>query len=120
MNIDYASIGKRIKIARKKKYLTQERLAEMADISIPYLSNIENANTSVGLNVLLSLANALNVSMDELCCDNLNSAENVYISSISDSLKDCSNYELKIAENVVKELVASLRECKKMIVTDEN
>lgn len=47
MDIDYISIGKRIKIARKKQHLTQEQLAEMADISIPYLGNMENANTSV-------------------------------------------------------------------------
>ena len=112
MDIDYISIGKRIKAARKKQHLTQEKLAEIADISIPYLSNIENANTSVGLNVLLSLANALNVSLDELCCDNLISSENVYKNSISELVKDCSNYELKIIENVVRELIASLRECK--------
>lgn len=120
MNIDYNAIGKRIKNARKKQHLTQERLAEMADISIPYLSNIENANTRVGLNVLLSIANALNVSMDELCCDNLNSAENIYISSISDSLKNCSNYELRVAENVLKELISSLKECKHIIENENN
>lgn len=111
MNIDYISIGKRIKIARKKQHLTQEQLAEMADISIPYLSNIENANTSVGLNVLFSIANALHVSLDELCCDNLISSENVYKNSIADLIKDCSNYELRIIENVIHELISSLREC---------
>ncbi len=110
MNIDYKSIGKRIKAARKKQKLTQEKLSEMADISIPYLSNIENANTCVGLNVLLSIANALGVSMDELCCDNLNFSSNIYISSISETLKNCSVFELKIVENVVKELISSLRE----------
>lgn len=115
MNVDYISIGKRIKAARKKRNLTQEKLAELADISIPYLSNIENANTSVGLNVLLSIANALHVSMDELCCDNLVSSENVYKSSITDLLNGCSGYELRIAENVIKELISSLKECKHMI-----
>ena len=64
---------------------------------------------------MLSLANAISVSMDELCCDNLNSAENVYINSISDVLKDCSNYELRIIENVLKELISSLKECKNML-----
>lgn len=111
MTIDYISIGKRIKTARKEKHLTQEKLAEIADISIPYLSNIENANTSVGLNVLLSIANALDVSLDELCCDNLTSSKKIYKNSIADLLQDCSNYELRIIENVIAELISSLREC---------
>ena len=118
MDIDYYSIGKRIKAARKKQHLTQEKLAEIADISIPYLSNIENANTCVGLNVLLSLANALNVSLDELCCDNIVSSKNVYNNSISELINGCSNYELKIIENVIRELITSLRECKDISKTN--
>ncbi len=111
MTIDYAAIGKRIKTVRQKRHLTQEKLAEIADISIPYLSNIENANTSVGLNVLMSIANALGVSLDELCCDNLTSSKKIYKNSIADLLQDCSSYELRIIENVISELISSLREC---------
>ena len=111
MEIDYVSIGKRIKAARKRKQLTQEKLAELADISIPYLSNIENANTSVGLNVLMSLANVLDVSLDELCCDNLVSTGRIYSNAIAEITNDCSMYELRVAENMLRELIRSLREC---------
>ena len=42
MELDYKAIGKRIKIARIKADLTQERLAERIGISPTHLSNIEN------------------------------------------------------------------------------
>ena len=32
-NIDYKELGKRIRAERRKQYLTQEKLAEMANIS---------------------------------------------------------------------------------------
>ena len=35
-------LGKRIKELRQKRRYTQEKLAEMANIEIPSLSNIEN------------------------------------------------------------------------------
>lgn len=38
MELDYKAIGKRIKIARIKADLTQERLAELIDISPTHLS----------------------------------------------------------------------------------
>ena len=39
-------LGKRIKEIRKRRGFTQEKLAELAGIEIPSLSNIENLNNS--------------------------------------------------------------------------
>ncbi len=57
MELDYKAIGKRIKIARIKADLTQERLAELIDISPTHLSNIETGTTRVSLNTIISIAN---------------------------------------------------------------
>lgn len=70
MELDYKAIGKRIKIARIKADLTQERLAELIDISPTHLSNIETGTTRVSLNTIISIANALSVTGDDLLCDN--------------------------------------------------
>ena len=43
MQIDYISLGSRIKEVRKNQDLTQEQLAELADLSTTHISNIENA-----------------------------------------------------------------------------
>lgn len=59
MELDYKAIGKRIKIARIQAELSQEALAEKADLSPTHMSNIENANTKLSLPMLISIANAL-------------------------------------------------------------
>ena len=71
MELDYKAIGKRIKIARIKSDLTQERLAEMVEISPTHMSNIETGTTRVSLSAIVSLANALSVTVDDLLCDNV-------------------------------------------------
>ena len=45
MTIDYKALGAKIKEYRKKENITQEQLAEMADISLSHMSNIETASS---------------------------------------------------------------------------
>ena len=56
MELDYKAIGKRIKIARIKDDLTQEKLSEMVGVSPTHLSNIETGTTRVSLNAIISIA----------------------------------------------------------------
>lgn len=51
---------------RVERNLTQEKLAERATISLDYLGKIEVGINRPGLVTLLKLANALDVSMEEL------------------------------------------------------
>ena len=71
MELDYRAIGKRIKIARIKADLTQEALAEKASLSTTHMSNIETGNSKLSLPTIVSLANALSVSVDEFLCDSV-------------------------------------------------
>jgi transcriptional regulator with XRE-family HTH domain len=59
-------LGKRIKELRKKQNLTQEKLAELANIEIPSLSNIENGKNYPNYETLEKISNALNVRAFEL------------------------------------------------------
>lgn len=59
-------LGKRIKELRQKQKYTQEKLAELAGIEIPSLSNIENGKNYPSNETLEKLANALNVQPFEL------------------------------------------------------
>ena len=38
-NVDYAAIGQRIKNSRNQKGMTQEELAEAANLSVTYISS---------------------------------------------------------------------------------
>jgi len=53
MELDYKAIGKRIKIARIKKNLTQEAIADKIGITPQHVSNIETGNASVSLTTLV-------------------------------------------------------------------
>lgn len=66
MNIDYISIGLRIRELRKQKYWTQEKLAEKAEIAPDYLCRIELGKKHPSLKTILLIANALNTTVDDL------------------------------------------------------
>lgn len=59
MVVDYGIIGQRIRMMRKTKGLTQEKLAEKLDVSIVYVSQIENARTKLNLEMLINIATVL-------------------------------------------------------------
>lgn len=66
MNVDYFKIGERIRKMRRAHDISQEVLAEMVDVSTTHMSHIETGNTKMSLEVLVDIANALNVSIDYL------------------------------------------------------
>jgi transcriptional regulator with XRE-family HTH domain len=60
-------LGARIKALRKSRRLSQERLAEKADIAPKYLSRLEVGQQSPSIETLASLAEALDVELWEIC-----------------------------------------------------
>ena len=56
MEIDYKAIGQRIKIARIKKGITQEAVADLIDITPAHMSNVETGKTKVSLPTLIAIA----------------------------------------------------------------
>ena len=59
-------LGKKIKELRKNRGLTQEKLAELAGIEIPSLSNIENGKNYPNHETLEKIALALQIKPYEL------------------------------------------------------
>ena len=70
-----------IRNLRAKYHFTQERLAENAEISLPYLSYIEHCKTWVSDKTLMKLAKALHVEpsqlLDEINSDSKQTSENL-------------------------------------------
>ena len=59
-------LGKNIRELRKKVGWTQEKLAEKANISVPFMTQIELARKTPSLEVIESIAKALGVSYEQL------------------------------------------------------
>lgn len=109
MELDYKASGKRIKIARIKADLTQERLAEMVEISPTHMSNIETGTTRVSLTAIVSLANALSVTDDDLLCDSVVKSKVQFEKDIAGILADCDEYEIRMVKDMAQALKETLR-----------
>lgn len=59
-------LGERIRTIRKEQNMTQERLAELADLNLSYTSEIERGQANVSLCIVNSIAEALGMSVGEL------------------------------------------------------
>ena len=112
MELDYKAIGKRIKIARIKKNLTQETVADRIGITPQHVSNIETGNTSVSLTTLVAIANTLTVSVDMLLCDTVLTSKAVFEREASEIFEDCNEYEVRVLVDVLKATKRSLRTVK--------
>lgn len=62
-------VGNNIRACRTSAGLTLEQLAEKADMSWPYLSEIERGRENISLDKLARLAQALNVRLSTLVKD---------------------------------------------------
>lgn len=60
------AMGQRIKIIRKKRMLTQSKLAEELGISIDQMSNIENGKSACKPDYIFQLVGILGISSDYL------------------------------------------------------
>ena len=66
MSVDFIEIGSRVSKRRKILNLTQEELAEKADLSTTHIQNIERASSKCSINSLMKLSIALQVTPDYL------------------------------------------------------
>ena len=57
-------VGRRIREIREYQHFTREQLSEKANISIQFLSDIENGYKSMTALTIINLAKALNISTD--------------------------------------------------------
>ena len=106
-NLDIKGLlGKRIKELRTERKLTQEKLSEMVGVSPTHLSNIETGTTRVSLNAIISIANALHITSDDLLCDNVVKAKVQFEKDIALILEDCDEYEIR----VIRDMAAATKE----------
>ena len=63
------TLGKRIALLRKQRKLSQEEFAEVSGKMINTISNIERGLADPKITTLVSLANALNVPVQDLLAD---------------------------------------------------
>jgi len=106
--MDYYEIGQRIRKIRKARNLSQENLAEQVGISVTHMSHIETGNTKLSLQVLVNLANVLEVRTDDLLYSQPSMERNMSMEGIIHQLSGCTNVQIKVIEDVVKAMKIAL------------
>lgn len=81
------NIGKRIKEARTNKRFTQEQLAEKANITVVYLSELERGIKLPSLTVFVGISEALQVSTDYLLRDELDTGKTFIYDDLTKKLE---------------------------------
>lgn len=107
--MDYLKLGTQVKVARRKKGITQARLAEMLGYSTQHISHVETGSTKLSVESLVELSNVLEVSVDELLKDSLYN-QNAGGKTLSIKVRSLPEEELVI--NVVRELQKGLENFK--------
>lgn len=107
-SVDYCSIAQRIHYFRTQLGMTQESLADKTGISISQLGRIERGDRKPSLSILIRIANALQVSVDDLLADNLTAPMKGKMDPEYNFLLDCSPAENDIllrTANVLKQIL---------------
>ncbi|NLB82172.1 MAG: helix-turn-helix transcriptional regulator [Clostridiaceae bacterium] len=110
MELSYEAIGKRVKHFREKKNITQDKLSELTDLSIQHISNIERAHSKMSIEALVNIANALEVTTDELMCDSIYKSKEIFCDELADLLNQADTRELKVIISIVKALLPTLKD----------
>lgn len=110
MATDYKGIGSRIKFYRTNANISQEDLAAKLNVSRRHLTNIETGLKIPSLDLLISIANALDVSADDLLVDSLKHSSSMADTEIHKLLLDCNNDEKAILTRTLTFLKALLSE----------
>jgi transcriptional regulator with XRE-family HTH domain len=106
--MDRIALGRRIREARNKLRFTQEVLAEKADIAVTYLGEIERGEKTPSLDVLINIAESLQVSCDYLLRDSVE-AGTVYVDAdISRKLAGLTRKQRIAAESILDAYIKSL------------
>ena len=99
-----AILGKGIRFYRHQRHLTQAALAEMADISVTFLSNIERGIKYPTSDTLSAISNGLEIEVFELFRHDHSPAEN---------RKLFERFKIEIAKNVLETLETVYKEYEK-------
>ena len=103
-------VGQKIQSLRKERGMTQEALAEAAEISVPHLSHIETGSKGAGVETLVRIAAALGVTADRLLAEIQPADKICLLPEVCELLEDCSAAERYVIFETSKALKRAMRE----------
>lgn len=93
--VNLKEIGKRIYERRRQLGYTQEELAELMNVSIQMISNLERGNKAIRISNLLNICSILNVSTDYILTGKQNEFDLTDLSSQLQKLSPRDNQMIR-------------------------
>ena len=109
MSVDFILLGQNIKKYRKMADLTQEQLANMTGYTDSHIGQIENAYGIPSYEAVCNIANALNVTMDQLSYGNINNAEGYFIEELKRITAEFNDKQKRFAIDMTLSLMEQLK-----------
>jgi len=106
--INHRQIGKRIKEIREQNNLSQAELAEATNLSVSYISHVENAKRKASLESVLRIVNALGITVDELLAGVQLHNPTAYQTDIDLLMAECSEKEKRFVYEIIKASIEAL------------
>lgn len=101
-NINYPEISQKLKELRLSKNLTQEYVANVADVNTSHICNIENNRVKVSLSTLVQICNALDVSVDYILSNEYTHPDSALEQEILRELSHCSKEDKEKILKIIK------------------
>lgn len=102
-------IGNRIQKARKQKKLTQAQFAEILNISVSHLSDIETGRTNFGVDILINITEILQISADYLLRTDIPEVKAIHSREIDKILKECSAAETEMLIKMMSDVKNTIK-----------
>ncbi len=102
--LDFQKIGEKLKDIRISRHLTQEYVANIADVNTSHISNIENNRVKVSLSTLVQMCNALDTTVDYVLSGEFVTPSSALEQEILHELHSCSDETKKQILKIVKAL----------------
>ena len=109
MSINFNLVGQRVREYRCGQSLRQDELAWNAELSVPYLSRIENGAKVASLRTIVRIADALNVSANILLFGEMADDEKEEFHELAAILSDCAETERSIIMETVLGTATALK-----------
>lgn len=119
MAVNYERIGKRIQAIRKLKKLSQADLAEYTGMSVSYISHIETGIKRASLESVVRIANALEITVDQVLNGNQTGNREEYKTELVDLISDCNGYERGVIHDIASAVKRSLRDHSDLLPRDD-
>lgn len=106
--LDSKLLGKRIQKYRRIKKWSAEKFAEIIDVSVPYIRELERGAKTPSMKMFVKIANELNVTADELLCDSVKEDTVIITNELNEKLNGCSAEKMRVICSVIESLVKEL------------